>query len=123
MVLGGGYPLACYFSWVDHACKETCLTTSLFRYQVLYGCTCAYLNLKIALCAALSLHLAIRLVHGCPFVYSQQRGTVGGITNLADGDPDVDDIELLEIQYWSGHPMGSGVSFRQESGTLGTGIA
>ena len=63
------------------------------------------------------------LVHRGPFIYSPQRGTVGGITDLADGDPDADDIELLEVQDWSGNPVGSGVGFRQESGTLNTGIA
>jgi hypothetical protein len=63
------------------------------------------------------------LIHGCPFIYSQQRGTVGGITDLADSEPDLDEIELLEIQYWSGNPVGSGVGFRQEGGTLNTGIA
>src|SRR5678809_1338229 len=40
------------------------------------------------------------LVDRSPFVYSLQRGTVGEITDLADRDPDTDDIELLEVQYW-----------------------
>ena len=64
----------------------------------------------------------ILLVYRCPFIYSPQRGTVGGVTDLADSEEDADDIELLEIQYWSGNPMGSGVGFGQESGTLNTGI-
>ena len=66
--------------------------------------------------------MTILLVHRGTFVYSPQRGTVGGITDLADSEPDLDDIELLEIQYWSGNPVRSGVGFRQESGTLNTGI-
>jgi hypothetical protein len=81
------------------------------------------LNLKFAKCFVTSLCLTIRLVYRCTFVYSPQRGTVGRITDLADVDPDADDIELLEIQYWSGNPVGSGVGFRQESSTLHTSIA
>src|SRR5688500_16831224 len=67
--------------------------------------------------------VAVYLAYRCPLVYSPQRGTVGGTPNLADGDPDADAIELLEIQDWSGDPLGSGVGFRQESGTLNTGSA
>jgi hypothetical protein len=40
---------------------------------------------------------AVYLVHRGPFVYSRQRGTVRGITDLADAKPDLDDIEFLEI--------------------------
>jgi hypothetical protein len=45
------------------------------------------------------------------------------MTDLTDSEEDLDDIELLEIQHWSGNPAGSGIGFRQESGTLNTGIA
>ena len=64
----------------------------------------------------------VHLVHRGPFIYSRQRGTVGGISDLAHGEPELDDIEFLEIQDWSGNSVRCGVGFRQESGTLNTGI-